>query len=276
MAIVRQGTVHGAAREIGLSQTGVTQRIRALERELGATLFVRSRKGMRPTAEGEELARWCQRVGDLEGELLAFMGRGESARSVRLTMTGPSSLMRCRVIPQAAAAMSELPSVTLAFDLDDEGTGLNRLKTGAAQLAIIPRDDVVNELDAKLLAPVRHVLVGPAAWAKRAPADIVACERIIDFNEQDDATFAFLRQHGLAAGARRRRHLVNNPDALAELVAAELGYTVLAADFAAPWLAKGRLVDLCPGRWLDQEVALAWYPRHEMAAYFRRLVDAVS
>ena len=34
LAIIRQGTVHGAAREIGLSQTGVTQRIRALERDL--------------------------------------------------------------------------------------------------------------------------------------------------------------------------------------------------------------------------------------------------
>ena len=35
--------------------TGVTQRIRSLERELGVTLFVRSRKGMRATAEGEAL-----------------------------------------------------------------------------------------------------------------------------------------------------------------------------------------------------------------------------
>src|SRR5512141_1513136 len=130
LAIVRQGTVHGAAREIGLGQTGVTQRIRLLERQLGATLFVRSRKGMRPTAEGEALVRWCQRVGDLEGELLAFVRRGGEAHEVRVTLTGPSSLMRCRVIPRATAALSRLPAVTLAFDLDDEGRGLSLLKTG--------------------------------------------------------------------------------------------------------------------------------------------------
>jgi len=51
---------------------------------------------------------------------------------------------------------------------------------------------------------------------------------------------------------------------------------VLDAEFAAPWLAAGRLVNLSPKRWLDQEVALAWYPRHEMPGYFRALIDSVS
>jgi DNA-binding transcriptional LysR family regulator len=101
-------------------------------------------------------------------------------------------------------------------------------------------------------------------------------ERIVDFNEADDATFAFLREHGLLSGARRRSHLVNNPDALAELVADGLGYSVLPDDFAGPFLEEGRLVDLFPGRTLDQEIALAWYPRHEMPGYFRALIDGVE
>jgi DNA-binding transcriptional LysR family regulator len=60
------------------------------------------------------------------------------------------------------------------------------------------------------------------------------------------------------------------------MVAAGLGYTVLDEDFAAPWLADGRLLDLCPGKRLDQDVALAWYPRHEMPAYFGALIAAVT
>lgn len=276
MAIVRQGTVHGAAREIGLSQTGVTQRIRALERTLGVTLFERSRKGMRATAEGEALVRWSQRVGDLEGELLAFVQHEAPARAVRVSISGPSSVMRSRVVPGAMAAMQDHPGVALSFRLDDDGRGLNDLKTGAAQLAVISRDDVVNELDARLLAPVRHRLLGPAVWSGRPLDEILRHERIIDYNEQDDATFSFLRRHDLHPGSRERRHLVNNPDALADLVAAGHGYTVLAEDFARPWLASGALVDLCPGYRLDQEMALAWYPRHEMPAYFSDLIAAIT
>jgi DNA-binding transcriptional LysR family regulator len=275
LAIVRQGTVHGAARQIGLSQTGVTQRIRALERDLRTTLFVRSRRGMLPTAEGEALVRWCQSVDELEGELLSFARRREPAAEVRVSVTGPSSLMRSRIMPQAAAAIREFPRVTLRFLLDDTGSGLNHLKTGIAQLAVLRLDDVVNELDSKRLRPARHRLVGPAAWASREPREIVATERIVDFDEADDATFAFLREHELSSGGRRQRHLVNNPDALADLVAAGFGYSVLAEDFAKPLLENGRLVDLCPKKHLDQEIALAWYPRHEMPSYYRALIDAV-
>jgi DNA-binding transcriptional LysR family regulator len=275
LAIVRRGTVHAAAREIGLSQTGVTQRIRGLERELGVTLFVRSRRGMHPTAEGDALVRWCQSVGELEGELLSVVRRGAEAAAVRVTVTGPSSLMRSRVIPQMAAVRDDFPGLTLRFLLDDTGGGLGLLKTGVAQLAVLGRDDVVNELDSKPLRPARYRLVGPAAWAGRDAIEFVAAERIVDFDEADDATFAFLRANGLLSGARRQRHLVNNPDALAELVADGFGYSVLADDFAERWLSDGRLVDLCPGRHLDQEIALAWYPRHEMSGYFRALVDAV-
>ncbi|MBK7961746.1 MAG: LysR family transcriptional regulator [Bdellovibrionales bacterium] len=45
IAIVRQGTVHGAAQDLHLTQAGVTQRIRAIAKELGTTLFLRSRRG---------------------------------------------------------------------------------------------------------------------------------------------------------------------------------------------------------------------------------------
>src|SRR6188768_3540559 len=90
MAIVRQGTVHGAAREVGLRQTGVTPLIRALERSLRVTLFVRSRKGMRVSGEGEALVRWCQSVGELEGALLSFVRRGGASAAVHVVVPGPS------------------------------------------------------------------------------------------------------------------------------------------------------------------------------------------
>ena len=276
MAIFEHGTVHGAARAIGLSQTGVTQRIRALERHLGVTLFTRSRKGMRLTNEGTALVRYCQRAADLEGELLSFLHDDTGPAEVALNITGPSSLMRCRIIPQATLALAENPGVTLTFKLDDNESGLAHLKTGAAQLAIMPRADVVNELDSKLLAPARHRLLGPAAWASRSLTDIIKTERIIDFNEADNATFSYLQECGLREQARQRRHFANSPDAIAAMIADGLGYSVLPEDFAEPLLASGSLVDLNPKKWLDEEVALAWYPRHEMPAYFSALIAAIE
>jgi DNA-binding transcriptional LysR family regulator len=274
-AVVERGTVHGAAREVGITQTGVTQRIRSLERELGVTLFTRSRRGMRPTAEGEALYRYSQRVRDMEGELKASLLGRAGEGSVRFVITGPSTVMRARVIPQATRALDRFRNVAFTFRLDDDESGLQALKRGAAQVAVLTRAEVVAELDSKLLAPFNHVLVACSAWRHRAVKDVVGSERIVDFNDADDATFEYLKRHKLFAAARKERHLANNIDALAALVAAGRGYSVLAEEFAAPLLADGALVALNAGRGYKVEHALAWYPRPEMPDYFAAVIREI-
>ncbi len=276
VAVVEHGTVHAAARSIGLSQSGVTQRIRALERQLDTTLFTRSRKGMRPTAEGEALLRYAQRVTDLEGELLSSLQGQDDAREIRVQITGPSSIMRSRIIPAAVRVLSSHPHLTFTFELDDDRSGLDALKAGHSQLAVLPRREVVHELDSRLLRPDRYILVATAAWAGRDVEDIVATERIVDFNSGDDATHRYLEKHGLLPLARRERHLANSTDALASLVALGHGYTVLSEAFAAPRVQSGELIDIHPAGEIRFEFALAWYPRHEMPAYFRQLIQEIG
>jgi DNA-binding transcriptional LysR family regulator len=55
-AVVRTGTFAAAARQLGYTQPGVSQQIRALERELGAALFTRAGRGLRLSEQGEVLA----------------------------------------------------------------------------------------------------------------------------------------------------------------------------------------------------------------------------
>lgn len=276
LAVTEHSTVHGAAEGIGLTQTGVTQRIRTLEERIGTTLFTRSRRGMRLTPEGEALLRYVQGARDLEGEFHSFLEGDDEARAVRLEITGPSSIMRSRILPGVTKVLAAHPRLALTFHLDDDASGLSRLKAGHSQLAILERHEVVDELDSKLLRPARYVLVGPRKWKDRDVRDIVATERIVDFNEHDDATFRYLDKHRLRRRARLERHLANNTDALAALVVAGHGYSVLSTDFAAPLLKRKALVELHPGKRLEIEFALAWYPRPAMPEYFAALVRSIS
>ncbi len=54
-AAVRAGSLSRAAGALGLSQPQVTRRLRAFERRLGARLFDRTARGLRPTRAGERL-----------------------------------------------------------------------------------------------------------------------------------------------------------------------------------------------------------------------------
>ncbi|MGZ3690202.1 MAG: LysR family transcriptional regulator, partial [Pseudobdellovibrio sp.] len=74
-AVVRKGTVQDASYILGITQTGVTQRIRSLEKQLKTTLFIRSRKGMKLTTEGEALLQFVKGSLEIEGMALSKIQR---------------------------------------------------------------------------------------------------------------------------------------------------------------------------------------------------------
>src|SRR5579871_4051999 len=61
-AVARLGSVGGAAREVNISQPGVTQALRALEARLAARLFERSRSGCYVTELGAILLPRVRRI----------------------------------------------------------------------------------------------------------------------------------------------------------------------------------------------------------------------
>ena len=62
--IVRLGSFHAAARELGLTQPSVSQRIRELETTLGTALFTRSGPRVSLTSEGHALVDHAERLLD--------------------------------------------------------------------------------------------------------------------------------------------------------------------------------------------------------------------
>ena len=52
--ISESGSMNKAADKLGISQPTLTNAVRELEREIGAEIFLRTPKGVVPTAEGEE------------------------------------------------------------------------------------------------------------------------------------------------------------------------------------------------------------------------------
>jgi DNA-binding transcriptional LysR family regulator len=67
--VAAAGSFTKAARELFLTQSAVSQQIRALEDEIGGKLFDRSGKTVRLTGEGEVLLAYAKRLFDLHEEI---------------------------------------------------------------------------------------------------------------------------------------------------------------------------------------------------------------
>lgn len=275
-AVVQTGTVLEAAKIVNLTQTGVTQRIRSLEKQLGVTLFTRSRKGMRLTNEGEAILKYVESARILEGNTLAHLAGKENSALVNICISGTSALLRSRLIPQTSSIVKKYPYLRLRFDFADNGSPLEKLKSGFAHLAVLQAHQVGLELDSKVLSPERYILVGPSKWKKRSLTDILEKENIIDFDPDDTMTFNLLKKYKLQKKARRERHFANNIDGLTSMIANGMGYSSLSIEYASEFIRAGSLVQLDKNIFLDEAVALAWYPRAEMPNYLQDLIQSFS
>ena len=274
LAVVKYKTVHGAAAEIHITQTGITQRIRTLERRLSTSLFVRSRRGMLLTREGEALLRYCQQVEQLEGEAISCITGTGSEKNVAISMTGPTTIMHSRVIPKCIHVVKEFPRLLLQFDINDSEKRVNSLRRGDCQLAIIEHGALSDEMEHKILRPELYVLVAPRTWKHRRLQDVIRNERLIDFDEQDQMTFDYLKHFDLFDLANKDRHFANRSSTLAIMVTGELGYGILPLEFARPYIKAKQLIVLNAGKTYPHQLALAWFPRHQQPKYFSAIINA--
>ncbi|OGT29809.1 MAG: hypothetical protein A3E87_05620 [Gammaproteobacteria bacterium RIFCSPHIGHO2_12_FULL_35_23] len=276
MAIVEYGTVHSAAESLYLTQTAVTQRLRTLETKLRTTLFVRTRRGMVLTSEGEALLRYCNAAKELEGEALAVIQGAGTKSEVQLSISGPTSIMRSRIIYNCLPVMKKYPNLLLHFAINDNENRHQELRAGHCDLAILQTQDVAKEMSCKELAAEEYILVGPSTWRGRKTKEIIKNERIIDFNPSDQVTFNYLKYYDLFAEAQHSRHFINRTESLAMLVIEGLGYTALPKEFAKPYLDNDKLIVLNSGKTLQVESVLAWYERPEPPAYFSAIINSIK
>lgn len=104
LAVCQQQTISGAARTLHISQPSVSVAIAQLERQLDATLFERSRTGIRLTNAGEALRRRAEAMDGLLREA------GEEVALARDGVLGPLRIggtpgALASLVPEAVAAI---------------------------------------------------------------------------------------------------------------------------------------------------------------------------
>jgi DNA-binding transcriptional LysR family regulator len=135
--VVRRGSFSAAAEALSYTQSAVSQAIARLEAETGATLVVRDRRGVRPTAAGTTLVAHAEtifaQIESAEADLEAVMG----VRRGRLRVASfPSA--GATLIPLAVAVFREAhPEVTLTLAEGEPEEIAPRLRAGELDLALL-------------------------------------------------------------------------------------------------------------------------------------------
>ncbi|WP_417249764.1 LysR family transcriptional regulator [Celeribacter sp.] len=113
LAVVRAGTLLGAARAVGLNQATLSRRLSALEADLQTTLVVRGPSGCRVTEDGEALAARLERAESavLEGQALFAADRTKPSGVVRIG--APDGFGVSYLSPRLAPLLDRYPDLRI-------------------------------------------------------------------------------------------------------------------------------------------------------------------
>jgi len=166
-AVVRTGSFTRAAAQLGVSQSALSQTVRALERRLDLKLLNRTTRSVSPTEAGERLYQTVgPRFADIEAELAVLREmRGKPAGLVRITAT--EHAVRTLVWPRLQAWLPSYPDIRIEISSDNRFTDIVAERF---DLGVRLGGDVAKDMIAVRIAPdMRTTVVGSPDYFARHP-----------------------------------------------------------------------------------------------------------
>ena len=167
LAVARQGSLSGAARELSLEHSTVARRLSTLERTLGLRLFDRLQRGWRLTTAAQPLVQHAERV---EAEMLGLQRAVAGSRDLagRITVSVPPHLCAHFLIPALAAQREALAGIELNLLGELREANLERREADLALRFIRPE---APGLVARQIGRVGFGLYATRAWCSQPAED---------------------------------------------------------------------------------------------------------
>ncbi|MEL7125316.1 MAG: LysR family transcriptional regulator [Pseudomonadota bacterium] len=152
--VVREGSISGAARRLGVSQSAVSQHIANLEATLGAQVLIRGRDGVTLTPVGQELFQLADAYASLNQQIEERL-RGHAALDRgHLTIIANAPEPALSLI---ARYTEQYPNVSVDFTLFDWSSAMQRLQERRVDIAIVTEPTQDADLFIRPIVRARYV-----------------------------------------------------------------------------------------------------------------------
>jgi len=169
LAIVRAGSLAGAARELGVNHSTVFRRLNTFEEDLGVRLFERLASGYALTVAGEEMRASAERVEhEIERLDRRVTGRDLSL-SGTLNVTTTDTVAECLLMPHLAKFHAAYPGIQVTLILDNQHINLSKRQ---ADIAVRPTRQPPDTLVGRRIADLAFAPYAAKGYRKKNPGDL--------------------------------------------------------------------------------------------------------
>lgn len=249
-SVLRLGSFEGAAADLGITQPAVSQRIRALEEQVGLPL-IRRATPCTGTEAGTRLARHAEEVALLERAVQSDLALDVRSGPTRVAIAVNADSLATWFAPVLAAVEGLLVDV----QIDDQDHSAGWLARGEVSAAVTGTSRPVAGCDTVALGELRYVASASPAFLNRWFPDGVTTEALsrapmLTFNAKDQ-----LQARWLQAKTGRKlfppSHMLASTDGFAAATRAGAGWAMNPETLIRDSLRDGSLVPLDPNLPMD-------------------------
>ena len=189
---------HKAAERLYITQSALSQRIRKLEQEIGAVLFVRNRANVGLTESGKRLLAYCNLMSSLESDYLNdIQNDGQISTEIRIATF--SSLLRSVLIPMFSPLIRKHPGILLDWQWDEMFRLKGYIKEGKSDFVIADYEFNLHNVTCELLGYEENVMIA----AKDPSHEKGRSDVLLDHDADDDMTWRFFQFNKITKKVRR-------------------------------------------------------------------------
>lgn len=273
VATADAGSLTGAARQLELSKSAISERLAELERSLGAQLVQRTTRKLALTEDGVSFLARARRIVSEAEQARAEIAERQSEPAGPLRISAPVSFGTLHLGRALFPFLRANPRIRLTLDLDDRFVDV----VGDGYDAVVRHSRIADaRVIVKKLGASRRYLVASPDYLRRqgVPASIEALQQhsaILYAYRDADWRLKVARREVVVRPERCLR--VNNGIMMRDAAVAGLGIALLPTFLLQHELSKGMLKIVDVGAATESAEVFVAYPTARASAKLRALVD---
>ncbi|MCB1756126.1 MAG: LysR family transcriptional regulator ArgP [Gammaproteobacteria bacterium] len=260
-AVIRSGSFENAAKQLFLTRSAISQRIKLLEEKVGHTLLIRS-SPPRPTPAGASVLKYAQQLDLLERTLLEELQPRKTQDWIRVAIAVNADTLATWFLSRELADWCRRNRVLLQIEVDDQEQTHRLLQNGSVTGCISALQTPPQGCRSVDLGVSRYLCVASPDFKRRwfgkrvdkrgfgkAPA--------LRFNDRDFLQHQFLARYFELDADGLAFHTLPSSEGYLEWLKLGMAWGMTPRSQAQAHLDRGELVELTPNKTI--EVRLFWH-----------------
>ena len=279
VAVVESGSFSAAAERLSMTKSAVSKRISTLEDNLGTRLFHRSTRKLTLTEAGEQLSDYARNSLFIAQQGINATTLHQGKPKGTLKINAPMTFSRLHLVPLLKEFLDLYPDIKVILNMDDK---IVDMIEGGYDVGIRIGELKDSSLIAKKLAKCDSVVCASPEYLTeygipKTPSDLRDHNCIYYSLFQAGVEWTFFRDNEKSKVEPKGNFVVNNSDAIGEMLLQGLGICQMPTFIVRKHLDSGQLIEVLDDYNLPQHNIYAVYPerRHvpEKVRVFLEFID---